>query len=54
MEVQGTASFSDGNDGTNPYPGVVLDSTGALYGMALLRGAYRCGIVFELEPGNSG
>jgi len=36
-------SFRHGRDGFLPYGGVVLDSTGNVYGSTLQGGSYRCG-----------
>jgi uncharacterized repeat protein (TIGR03803 family) len=46
-------SFAGGNDGANPYAGVVLDSEGNLYGTTPYGGAYNCGVVFQLSPSGS-
>jgi uncharacterized repeat protein (TIGR03803 family) len=50
-------SFSnDGQDGTDPQAGVILDSSGNLYGTTRMGGAYGsncglgCGTVFEIIP----
>jgi uncharacterized repeat protein (TIGR03803 family) len=45
-------SFS-GNDGENPYSGLVFDSRGALYGTTFLGGANGAGTVFKLSPPDS-
>jgi len=54
-------SFGSGNDGATPYGGVILDSTGNLYGTTLAGGssfcAYsqtNCGTVFELVRNANG
>jgi uncharacterized repeat protein (TIGR03803 family) len=48
--------FPSGNiDGTSPNAGVVLDSSGAVYGTAQYGGSCdECGIVFKLTPPQSG
>jgi uncharacterized repeat protein (TIGR03803 family) len=38
----------DGTDGSNPYAGLIQDSTGALYGTTGVGGAYGNGTVFKL------
>jgi len=40
----------DGTDGFYPYSGLVLDTTGNLYGTTNEGGMYREGTVFELSP----
>jgi hypothetical protein len=47
----------DGEDGTNPEAGLILDSAGKMYGTTLFGGAfgagcrgYGCGTVFEITP----
>ncbi len=42
-------SFS-GADGANPYGGVILSQSGALYGTTSSGGAYNLGVVFQLNP----
>ncbi|MFZ0792912.1 MAG: choice-of-anchor tandem repeat GloVer-containing protein [Candidatus Korobacteraceae bacterium] len=49
--------FTNGNDGGEPIGGVVLDSSGNIYGTALFGGAnacgggsYGCGTVWEITP----
>jgi uncharacterized repeat protein (TIGR03803 family) len=41
-----------GKDGCNPYGGLVMDSSGNLYGSAPLDGEYAAGVIYELA--NSG
>ena len=45
------ASFN-GNDGANPFAGLVMDGSGNLYGTASAGGASGQGTVFELTPGS--
>jgi uncharacterized repeat protein (TIGR03803 family) len=40
-----------GNDGVNPYDGLILDKSGALYGTTNEGGAYGYGTVFKLATG---
>ena len=53
-------NFTGGNDGANPYAGVVLDAAGNVYGSAsggnpaLCKVAFSCGVVFKLSNGSSG
>jgi uncharacterized repeat protein (TIGR03803 family) len=55
-------SFTGGSDGGVPVASLILDSAGNLYGTAKLGGtsgantcgAYTCGTVFKLSPGNGG
>lgn len=49
--------FTGGSDGSNPIGGVVLDSSGNIYGTSLFggantcgNGAYGCGNVWEIAP----
>ncbi len=46
-------NFTGGSDGCFPYPGVILDSVGNLYGVTLMGGAGFCnsgyGVVFKLD-----
>jgi uncharacterized repeat protein (TIGR03803 family) len=45
---------SNGNDGNNPYAGLLVDASGNLYGTTQLGGAYDSGTVFELTPNSGG
>jgi uncharacterized repeat protein (TIGR03803 family) len=47
-------SFTGGNDGANPAPGLILDGGGNLYGTAGGGGEYGNGAVFELAPTSNG
>ncbi len=47
-------SFTGGNDGGNPYSGVILDGAGNLYGTAYYGGANSFGAVYELSRSGSG
>ena len=47
-------SYTQGNGGALPAAGVILDSTGNLYGTASNNGATGHGAVFELTPGANG
>ncbi len=48
-------SFNDdGNDGYNPYTGLILDSSVNLYGTTYAGGTYNDGSVFELSPADGG
>ena len=42
------------NDGTNPQAGLVMDSSGNLYGTAFRGGTYGSGTVFELVKSSTG
>ena len=46
--------FTGGNDGANPYAGLVFDAAGSLYGTASQGGAYGGGVVFKLTPNRNG
>ena len=43
-------SFTGGDDGGNPYVGVILGPEGNLYGTADSGGASNAGVVFEIKP----
>jgi uncharacterized repeat protein (TIGR03803 family) len=48
-------SFAGGSDGEWPYGGVVLDSSGNIYGGTRFGGgSCSCGVVYELSPGRHG
>ncbi len=47
-------SFAGGTDGVNPYAGVVMDSSGNLYGTTEYGGSSNSGTVFKLTPGTGG
>jgi len=47
-------SFTGGNDGGNPFSGVIFDSAGNLYGTAYYGGDISAGTVYELSPSGSG
>jgi uncharacterized repeat protein (TIGR03803 family) len=42
--------FTNGTDGANPFPGVILDSLGNVYGVAGQGGAHGFGVAFEITP----
>lgn len=42
--------FGVGNDGANPYAGLIVDNVGALYGTTASGGAHGYGTVFKLTP----
>ena len=46
-------SFQDGQDGGEPYAGVILDHSGNLYGATTIGGSGAGGTVFELSPAGS-
>jgi uncharacterized repeat protein (TIGR03803 family) len=46
--------FTDGNDGSTPYAGVIQDAAGNLYGATTTDGANGGGTVFEISPSNGG
>jgi uncharacterized repeat protein (TIGR03803 family) len=43
-------TFTGGSDGSAPYGGLLMDSTGALYGTTSQGGAKGYGVVFKLTP----
>jgi uncharacterized repeat protein (TIGR03803 family) len=43
-------TFTDGADGGNPRGGLVLDTTGNLYGTTSTGGTNNSGVVFKLDP----
>jgi uncharacterized repeat protein (TIGR03803 family) len=43
-------SFRGGTDGASPYSGVLLSSSGALYGTTYQGGAANSGVVYEIAP----
>jgi uncharacterized repeat protein (TIGR03803 family) len=47
-------TFTEGNDGGNPYGGLIFDGSGNLYGTTQYGGTYGYGVVFELSPGPNG
>jgi uncharacterized repeat protein (TIGR03803 family) len=47
-------SFTGGQDGSRPQPGVIRDSAGNLYGVTIFGGAYGWGTVFKLAPNQDG
>ena len=47
-------NFGDDGDGNNPAAGVVIDSSGNLYGTTVGGGANGCGTVFKLSPNKIG
>jgi uncharacterized repeat protein (TIGR03803 family) len=46
------ASFN-GSDGSNPLSGLIMDSSGNLYGTTEFGGAHGSGVIFELATGSS-
>ncbi len=52
-------TFTGGNDGGNPYAGLIADTSGVLYGTTAVGGTSTnctggCGTIFELTPTKSG
>jgi len=47
-------SFTGGNDGGNPFSGVIFDGSGNLYGSAYEGGDLGLGTAYELSPAGSG
>jgi len=43
-------SFTGGDDGADPYAGVVLGPEGQLYGATPFGGRANVGVVFEIKP----
>jgi hypothetical protein len=43
-------AFQAGNDGADPYAGVILDKLGNLYGTTMDGGRLGQGTVFEVSP----
>jgi uncharacterized repeat protein (TIGR03803 family) len=47
-------TFTGGNDGANPWGGLLLDAAGNLYGTAQYGGTDGCGTLFKLSPSSAG
>lgn len=47
-------SFTGGDDGAFPLPGLAIDPAGNLYGTTYMGGRYKVGVAFELLPTSSG
>jgi uncharacterized repeat protein (TIGR03803 family) len=47
-------SFTNGNDGANPWSAVVIDAAGNLYGTTYFGGSHSYGTVFRLSPSSTG
>lgn len=47
-------SFKGGDDGDQPYAGVIFDSAGNLYGTTQFGGPHGAGVVFKLTPSSVG
>jgi len=43
-------SFTGGADGGHPYPGVIRDSAGNLYGTTYSGGKANTGVIFKVKP----
>jgi uncharacterized repeat protein (TIGR03803 family) len=43
-------NFTGGNDGSQPWAGVIFDSAGNLYGTTYLGGTFNSGTVYQLAP----
>jgi len=43
-------SFGSGVDGANPYAGLIIDSSGNIFGTTFQGGAYGGGVLFEIKP----
>lgn len=46
-------SFLDGNDGAEPFGGLIADGSGNLYGTTAIGGAFSVGTVFRIAPDGS-
>jgi uncharacterized repeat protein (TIGR03803 family) len=46
-------SFTGGNDGSQPFAGLIFDNAGNLYGTTVYGGTYGWGTVYELTPSGS-
>jgi len=47
-------SFTDNDDGANPFSGVIFDPAGNLYGTTANGGVYHDGVVYQLSPSGQG
>lgn len=54
LELRVLHSFAGGNDGQQPYAGLVQATDGVLYGTTYLGGSNNVGIVFKVNPDGSG
>ncbi len=43
-------AFTGGNEGAEPYDGMVMDADGNLWGTTAEGGAHNYGMVYELTP----